>query len=293
MPDEQPWRLIRGTGAGLDPVDGATNMAVDAALLESVKAGGTPVVRLYRWAPATLSFGRNQPARGRYDSEAAAARGIDFVRRTTGGQAVLHDDELTYAVVAPVEAIGKPRAAYAAINRALVAGLRELGVAAELAGGSDPDAPGHDWDAACFRRPTRGEVVVGGAKLIGSAQRMEDRTILQHGSILMGGSQAPAEALLRVGVGVGASSGSSSDSNTSTNTSANTSTSTRTSSGWTTLGRELGEKPSIEAVADVVRKGVEAVLGVELVEGEMTLAEREGAEVRLERFASEEWTWRR
>ncbi|MFW6206236.1 MAG: lipoate--protein ligase family protein, partial [Gemmatimonadota bacterium] len=142
---DQPWRLVRGTGlpvqdaprrAAVDlegsdsitPADGATNMAVDAALLESVQAGAPPVLRLYRWSPACLSFGRNQPARGRYDRDLAEDRGIDFVRRPTGGQAVLHDDELTYAVIAPVAVIGKPRTAYAAINRALVAALRELGV---------------------------------------------------------------------------------------------------------------------------------------------------------------------
>src|SRR5690606_17704432 len=118
---------------GLAPVHGATNMALDHALLESVKAGGPPVLRLYRWDPPTLSFGRNQPARGLYDHAAARARGIAFVRRPTGGQAVLHGDELTYAVVASIGALGKPREAYRRINGALVGGLRELGVGAGLA----------------------------------------------------------------------------------------------------------------------------------------------------------------
>ena len=128
---EPLWHLVFGDGtaaeadgAGIRPLDGPGNMAVDQALLDAVKAGGAPVLRLYRWDPATLSFGRTQPARGLYDAEAARARAIAFVRRPTGGQAVLHDDELTYAVVAPVPAVGRPREAYRRINAALVEGLR-------------------------------------------------------------------------------------------------------------------------------------------------------------------------
>jgi lipoate-protein ligase A len=266
-------------------------MAIDVALLASVKAGGAPVLRLYRWSPACLSFGRNQPTRDRYDVAAAAARGIDLVRRPTGGQAVLHDDELTYAVIAPVQRVGKPRAAYAAINEALVDGLRRLGVPATMAGadlaagvgarGGAGDSRGiggtggtggtgaPDWDAACFRRPERGEVVVGGAKLVGSAQRMEARTILQHGSILVGGTQAPAEELLVADA-------------------------SRPRGGtWTTLERELAGRPAPDVVAEGVRAGFEAVLGIELEPGPLTVAERALVERERVRFASDEWTGRR
>ncbi len=299
----QPWRLVFGDGgaqpgpsAGITPLDGATNMAVDVALLESVKAGGAPVLRLYRWSPACLSFGRNQPTRGRYDPAAAAARGIDLVRRPTGGQAVLHDDELTYGVIAPVAAIGKPRAAYAAINRALVDGLGRLGIRAALAaggpgggggagGGVDPSGSRAqpDWDAACFRRPERGEVVVGGAKLVGSAQRMESRTILQHGSILVGGSQAPAEELLVA----------SATPNTRPNTGPTTRTTSRSGTGWTTLERELEDRPDLGALATAVEAGFAAVFGVALEASELTAEERSAVESLRDRFGSDEWTWRR
>lgn len=320
-PARRPWRLIHGYGCGLDPVDGATNMAMDAALLESVKAGAPPVLRLYRWSPACLSFGRNQPARDRYDRAAAASRGIDFVRRPTGGQAVLHDDELTYAVIAPVAGIGKPRAAYRAINEALLEGLSGLGLAAGLAGQSRATDPGGrsdpgeprlgagpassasgatrdpDWDAACFRRPERGEVVVGGAKLVGSAQRMEGRTILQHGSILLGGSQAAAEDLLI--------SGSSSTSTPSAGGAHGRSQAAGVGSapdvgsvvtatgGWTTLEREMGWRPSAPELADAVASGFAAVLGVALEPAVLSTAEREAADRVRSDFTSDAWTWRR
>ena len=85
------WRLIDTA-----PAPGAWNMAVDEALMERVRGGGAPVLRFYRWEPACLSLGRNQPATGAYDAAAIAARGVDVVRRPTGGRAVLHHRELTY-----------------------------------------------------------------------------------------------------------------------------------------------------------------------------------------------------
>src|SRR4028119_220945 len=100
------WRLI-----DTPPAPGAWNMAVDEALAESVRQGGLPVLRLYRWSPRCLSLGRNQPARGRYDTAALAARGIDVVRRPTGGRAVLHDRELTYCAALPAALLGGPRPA--------------------------------------------------------------------------------------------------------------------------------------------------------------------------------------
>jgi lipoate-protein ligase A len=259
------WRLIPA-GPTLDPASGARNMAIDQALLESVAAGAPPVVRFYRWSPATLSFGRNQPARDRYDEAVARGGGIDFVRRPTGGQAVLHDDEVTYAVIAPIAAVGRPRVAYARINEGLVVGLRQLGVEA---GPSVADPERRDWALACFRAPERGEVVVRGRKLVGSAQRTERRTILQHGSILLGGSQSPAEAL-RFDAPPGGGD-----------------------PGWTTLESELGTRPEPEPVARSVARGLERVLGIQLAASSLSADERRGARKWTERYASPEWTWRR
>lgn len=268
------WRLVLGRGDGGGDgdgragLDGPTNMAVDQALLDSVKAGGAPALRLYRWSPATLSFGRNQPARGLYDVGAARVRGIGFVRRPTGGQAVLHDDELTYAVVAPVAALGRPRSAYRRINAALVEGLRLLGLSSALAPAT---RPGLDWGAACFRAPAEGEVVARGRKLVGSAQRTEARVILQHGSILLGGSQAAAETLLVAGGEAGRS----------------------VEEGWTTVAAELGSRPGPERLEAAVVRGFEAVLGIGLARHTLTVEEIAAALRLRERYGSDEWTWRR
>lgn len=163
-------------------------MAVDEVLMAGVRNGGAPVLRMYRWSPACLSLGRNQPGRGEYREDLLASSGVDVVRRLTGGRAVLHDHELTYSVVVADGVLGSPRSAYAAINRGLVAGLRKLGVNAALQPRSRTHAAAPSL-APCFREPAEGEVVAGGAKLIGSAQFRDRGVILQHGSLLLSGDQ--------------------------------------------------------------------------------------------------------
>jgi lipoate-protein ligase A len=180
------WRLIVDAPA---PAPGAWNMAVDEALAEAVDAGASPpVLRLYRWAPPCLSLGFAQ-AYDAADAAFCAAHGIDVVRRPTGGRAVLHHLELTYSVCAPLGRGPFTRdlqAAYQAICRALVAGLRRLGVAAELSGAPENGMIKPTAAVPCFIGPAAGEVVVGSRKLVGSAARRVGDSILQHGSILEG-----------------------------------------------------------------------------------------------------------
>jgi lipoate-protein ligase A len=300
-------------GGGLD---GPANMAIDRALLSSVIGGAAPVLRLYHWSRPTVSFGRNQPARGLYDEAAAADRGITFVRRPTGGQAVLHDDELTYAVVAPLAVIGRPRQAYLRINQALVAGLREMGVDASVAsssaGHASPGQPAgggpsyaagargsgesreNAWTAACFRWPERGEVVAGGRKLVGSAQRVESRTVLQHGSILIEGSQEETEELLVARrVAAWGRSGADAVVGPTRRSCPAPSPTSAASPGWTTLRSELGARPGRERLSAAVAAGFESVLGIRLAPAGLFPDEIAGADRLQERFASRGWTWRR
>lgn len=194
IPHPQAETLLRLLDTA--PASGAWNMAVDEVLAETVRTGGPSVLRFYRWAPACLSLGRNQPAYGRYDLEQIRARGLDVVRRPTGGRAVLHDCELTYSVVLPAEQFPSPRTAYAAINRGLVAGLRRLGVPARLQPRTAGRAPTPSI-APCFKDPTQGEVIAAGRKLLGSAQRRDRGVLLQHGSLpLRGDAAAAVRALL-------------------------------------------------------------------------------------------------
>ncbi|HEY0969958.1 MAG TPA: biotin/lipoate A/B protein ligase family protein [Gemmatimonadales bacterium] len=167
------------------PLPGADNMALDEALLERARATGGAFCRVYTWTRPTLSLGRNQTAAGRYDLARARELGVDVVRRPTGGRAVLHHRELTYAVAMPAE--GALRESYERINRLLTGALALLGAAAAPAA-IEGRAPAPSL-APCFELPTRDELVVDGRKLVGSAQWRDDGALVQHGSILVDDDQ--------------------------------------------------------------------------------------------------------
>ena len=173
------------------PRPGWLNMAIDSVLLQRAERGER-WLRLYAWEPC-LSLGRHEPAR-RYDAERIADRALDVVRRPTGGRAVWHAGELTYAVAAPSEGFGSLRDAYAAIHCLVRDALRALGADAELA----PPRPPAPIDAgACFAVAAGGEVVVSGRKVAGSAQLRQGTALLQHGSILLEGTQDVVAAMSR------------------------------------------------------------------------------------------------
>lgn len=183
------WRLIR---SGRHP--GAYNMALDEALWQQfggqVEAGQTPapVLRLYGWEPAALSLGYAQRAEREVDFEACERLGVDWVRRPTGGRAILHDrGELTYSLVAACNDphfSGGVLESYRKISGALVKGLGNLGVAAELAGKERRGADGA-VTAACFDAPSAYEVTWQERKIIGSAQARRKDVLLQQGTILL------------------------------------------------------------------------------------------------------------
>jgi lipoate-protein ligase A len=161
-------------------------MAVDDALLEACASGeaGFPCLRFYQWDPPCLSLGVHQDPARAVDEEALREMGIDLVRRPTGGRAVLHDVELTYAVVGPCRSgdlAGPVMTSYRRISEALVRGLTALGLEADLSAG-DPPA-GRASVEPCFARRSRCEIESRGEKLVGSVQLQRRGCLLQHGSI--------------------------------------------------------------------------------------------------------------
>jgi len=176
------WRLLVDP-----PATGAWNMAVDEVLLDGVAAGSAPpTLRFYEWAPPCLSLGYFQPFEV-VDVAGCRRFGVDVVRRPTGGRAILHDRELTYSVALPLRLLGDDVGvlpSYHRISLALAGGLHRLGVPVVLA----PEAAaqsGPDHGPVCFDRPSAHEILLGGRKLVGSAQVRRATAILQHGSILI------------------------------------------------------------------------------------------------------------
>jgi lipoyl(octanoyl) transferase len=174
------------------PRPGYANMSLDLALLDRSQQYAEQWLRLYRWQPFCLSFGRHEPAVRRYDQRRIEQLGLDTVRRPTGGRAVWHATELTYAITAPVEAFGSSRSAYAEIHQLMLVALGGLGVQGVLAPVSRASGVGA---GPCFSRPAGGEVLVEGRKVVGSAQLCRGSGLLQHGSILLEDAQHLVESL--------------------------------------------------------------------------------------------------
>jgi lipoyl(octanoyl) transferase len=148
-------------------------------------------LRLYSWKPWALSVGYQQ-SKESIDAEACRKAGIDLVRRPTGGRAVLHANELTYAVAMRSDASDGIADLHNKIALAILHGLRELGNGEELmiTSGSgkirDAYTAGELTNLACFASIARHEVTFRGRKIMGSAQRRFGGVVLQHGSIPLG-----------------------------------------------------------------------------------------------------------
>ncbi len=155
-------------------------MASDLALLEQVAAGAVPALRLYRWSPPALSLGHFQPDDD-VNRPACERLGVEVVRRPTGGQALLHGADLTYAVALPRPPghEGRVDALYRALAGGIIIGLAALGVEAAVARSDGLVGP------VCFAGQQGADVRVGDRKLCGSAQVRRGGAVLQHGSILL------------------------------------------------------------------------------------------------------------
>jgi lipoyl(octanoyl) transferase len=255
-PSALAWFLLRDESAA----PGWQNMALDQGLLDLARERSAGFLRLYRWDPPCLSFGRNEPALRRYDRERIERLGLDVVRRPTGGRAVWHASELTYALAAPLASFGSAPRAYRAIHRLLASALARLGVETDLA--PAPGQPVSLVSGPCFSRAVGGELLVGSRKVVGSAQLVEGGALLQHGTLQLEDTQAVVRELSGIGTPASASS-------------------------WGSASRfgfaELSQAVSQAAMAwpgTWTRIDADRFIG-------------QAAAVHQGRFRSPEWTWRR
>ncbi len=181
------WRLLT-TGFS----NAFENMAVDEAVLEACRQGQSPpTIRFYGWEPHAVSLGYSQRVEDTVNIQVCERFGIDVVRRATGGRAVLHDKELTYSLISPLDNPLFPMnilGTYKRISSCLIAGFKRLGIIAQLVTSSSGRKGLFEKrsKSSCFLSPSWYEIVVGCRKICGSAQRRVDGAFLQHGSILLG-----------------------------------------------------------------------------------------------------------
>jgi lipoate-protein ligase A len=271
--DPGTWRLILS-----EPLSGPANMARDEAILESVGAEQEPpTLRLYAWQPPCLSLGYAQPV-GDVDHEALTKAGWDLVRRPTGGRAILHTDELTYAVIAPADhpdLRGGVLESYRRLSQGLIAALKALGLQVDPVR-ADPLHGEERENPVCFEAPSAYEITVDGLKLIGSAQVRRRDGILQHGSLPLGGDlsricvalrydSAPVRAAARVRVLERAG----------------------------TLERLLERPVRWSEAAQALQAGFQQALGWKFEKAELSQPERMRSDaIEIERYRNPDWTER-
>ncbi len=173
-------------------------MAVDEAILEHVERGqAPPTLRLYSWEPPCLSLGYAQSFT-EVDLAALEREGWQVVRRPTGGRAILHTDELTYAVIGPSSdprLSGSVLESYRRLSQALIRALQELGVKVHVQ--EEKSTAATPANPVCFEVPSAYEITVFGKKLIGSAQARRREGVLQHGSLPLYGDLTRITRVLR------------------------------------------------------------------------------------------------
>ncbi len=178
MKIEKIWRFIPPIEAS-----GKLQMSIDRWLFEQHEQGlTTPILRFYNWSKPTISLGYLQKKYPSYWHNLIWKKEpLELVTRPTGGRAVLHQGDLTYMIVMPLDH-RKTLAIYEDICTFLIQGWQTLGIPLEYGTGKR----GYIHNSSCFNTATVADLITAdGSKLIGSAQRRGKRSILQHGSMVL------------------------------------------------------------------------------------------------------------
>jgi lipoate-protein ligase A len=180
---------------------GKYNMDFDFERTMQVSKGlANPLFRVYSWDPWCLSLGHNQKI-DEIDEEAISLRGYDLVRRPTGGRAVFHSEEITYSLIMNLPEGVSIQDVYREIHLSFIKAFAKLGANLDFEKAQSDLASFYkssDLSVACFASSARYELTYQNRKIVGSAQRLFDRTLLQHGSILIGNAHEILADLVKV-----------------------------------------------------------------------------------------------
>ena len=233
-------------------------MAIDEAVFLSCQQGKSlPTIRLYGWTPPAVSLGYFQKAENAINFEACKRRGVDVVKRLSGGRAVLHDKELTYSLICPegTPPFGKTiLETYKTISMCLISALKNLNLDVKWVTSKEKHSSFrhlNDKTVSCFSSPSWYEITVEGKKICGSAQKRGGGVWMQHGAILL---EHDVEMLADV-LKSGKSKQEFMD---------------EIFSSTTSINNHLGKKIDFYELKALVFKGFEANLGIILERGNLT-----------------------
>lgn len=263
------WRFI-----SFKRLNAFENMATDEAIFrENQRTDSPPTLRFYSWSPPAVSLGYFQEAREEVNIAACRRYSVDIVRRPTGGKAVLHENDLTYSVVAsergtlfPADILGT----YKVISSCIAKGLSELGIEAEMKG-NGRSYQDDSLKAACFSSPSRYELLAKKKKICGSAQLRSKGVFLQHGSILVDFDPFKTCALLLP---------QEEDRNGQAR---------KLRGSVTSIYEQVGAPVPMENICNIMKESFERVLDIEMVEGCLT-AEEESLKLQLiNKYMNDRW----
>lgn len=250
------------------------NMAEDEAIFLLSRDRRAPSVRFYTWISPAVSVGYFQQVGREIDLAACRRHGVDIVRRPTGGKAVLHGQDLTYAVAGIAHRDGFTAdilGNYRRISRCLIRGLHKMGIRVQAAdeGRHPREMPAQ---SSCFSVPSRYELLVRKRKICGSAQVRAHGAFLQHGSLLMAFDPLRTAELLSPG-----SDGCDGQVD-------------RLRRSVTSLCDEGITLPDVETICGIMKEGFETELGVHLEEAGLT-PDEEALKERLlkDKYTSDQW----
>lgn len=268
------WRLILHK-----PANGAWNMAVDESILEAViRQKVPPTLRLYAWETPCLSIGYAQSTAD-VDLHKLQSLRWDFVRRPSGGRAILHADELTYAVIGTLEEAllkGNLMESYRNLSRALLTALHLLGIHAVAEPNENITSSSliNNQEAICFEIPSHYEITANGMKLIGSAQVRRKSGVLQHGTLPLFGDLTRITQVLAY----------NSDSEREI-------AAKRLQSRSTTISDILNRQVDWETAAQAMVSSFEKVFRITLIQSDLTHSEiRRAEELTHEKYTEPQWT---
>lgn len=250
------WRLLL-TGHS----DAFTNMAVDESIMIHVgEDASPPTIRLYGWNPPAVSIGYFQGLEEEVALKACNERGVDCIRRITGGGAVFHEKEVTYSLAVHETNPIIPQnmlESYMIICQGVIEGLNGLGIAAQF-------VPLND-------------IIVGGKKISGSAQTRRNHSVLQHGTVLMDTDVEKMFSLLKV-----------------PSEKIKDKLIENVKERVTSITSAVSKNVEFDDVCAALAKGFERSLEIELVQGQLSTTEKELAEeIRKDRYTNPEWNHKR
>ncbi len=175
------WKVV-DTG----PNSAAENMRIDAQLLSSLDCQGAPILHFYEWNCMAATYGYFTKIERFFDLQKAEEIPLHFARRPTGGGIIFHVWDLAFSVLLPSghRFFSKNTLQnYRLINDATLEAIKPFFHKDGISLLANDLYDQSDARFFCMAKPTIYDVMLGGKKIAGAAQRRQKQGFLHQASI--------------------------------------------------------------------------------------------------------------